>query len=163
MTSMAATLTMHAEPGGLTIAITREFDAPPALVYRACTDPDAAPRWWGPAKYETVVDEMDVRVGGRWRFRQSDDEGNVFVFSGEYRELVPGERVVQTFEFDGAPGEVSVETMTLEERDGRTLMRVVSEYSSVEARDGMMESGMEDGMRETYDRLDALLAAMEVA
>jgi uncharacterized protein YndB with AHSA1/START domain len=159
MTTMADTFTLTAEPGGLTLKLTREFDAPRTLVFRTMLDRDSIPRWWGPSMYTTVVEAMDVRVGGSWRFRQSDAEGNVFVFSGEYREIVPGERVVQTFEFDGAPGQVSVETMTLEERDGRTLMTVVSEFSSVEARDGMVAAGMEGGVRETYTRLDAELAS----
>ncbi|MEZ4501520.1 MAG: SRPBCC family protein [Dehalococcoidia bacterium] len=158
MASTADTLTVAAEPGGLTIRITREFDAPPALVYRVMTDPETWPRWWGPRRYQTVVDRMDVRVGGGWQARNIDDAGNEFVFHGEYREIVPGERVVQTFEFEGAPGEVSVETMTLEDLGGRTRMTVVSEFSSTEARDGMIAGGMEDGMRETYERLDEELA-----
>jgi len=160
MTSMADTMTLTAEPGGLTLRLTREFDASRELVFRAMLDRDSIPRWWGPSRYTTVVEAMDVRVGGTWRFRQSDAEGNVYVFSGEYREIVAPERVVQTFEFDGAPGEVSVETTTLEERGGRTLMTVVSAFSSVEARDGMVAGGMENGVRETYTRLDAVLASM---
>jgi len=140
--------------------MTRVFDAPRALVFKACTDPNAIPRWWGPSRYETTVDTMDVRPGGVWRFVSRGADGAEFAFNGVYREIVPPERIVQTFEFEGMPGHISVDTMTLEEHDGKTTLTSTSLFDSVEDRDGMLHSGMEDGAAETYDRLENLLGSM---
>jgi uncharacterized protein YndB with AHSA1/START domain len=141
--------------------LTREFDAPRDLVWKAMTDPALMSRWWGPRQYQTVVDTMDVRPGGKWRMRNIAADGGEHAFRGEYREIVPPERIVMTFEYEPLPGHISVETMTLTERDGRTLLTVRDQFSSKEDLDGMVNSGMESGARETYERLDELLADLK--
>jgi uncharacterized protein YndB with AHSA1/START domain len=143
------------------VQITREFDAPRELVFKAMTDPELYPRWWGPRRYKTVVDLMDVRPGGKWRMRNIADDGGEHAFRGEFREVVPPERVVWTFEYEPLAGHISVETMTLSERDGRTLLTVRDQFASKEDRDGMLQSGMESGARETYDRLAEVLAELK--
>ena len=146
------------EPGKQDIVFKREFDAPRDVVFRALTDPALVPSWWGPRQYETIVDQMEPRAGGRWRFINRSPEGE-FGFHGVYHEVTP-ERIVQTTEFEGFPGSVGLETATLEERDGRTLMVAVSLAPSVEARDAIVASGMESGARETYDRLAELVEGL---
>jgi uncharacterized protein YndB with AHSA1/START domain len=140
--------------------LTRVFNAPRDLVFRTMMDPALIPQWWGPRRYKTVVDRMDVRIGGTWRFGNIAEDGGEHWFRGEYREIVPNERVVQTFEYEPFAGQVSVETMTLEDLgDGRTRVRVRAVYPSKEAADAMLAGGaMESGARETYDRLEELLA-----
>ena len=145
------------------IQITREFDAPRDIVFKAMTDPTLLSRWWGPRRYKTVVDAMDVRVGGKWRMRNIAADGGEHAFRGEFREVVPSERLVWTFEYEPVAGHISVETMTLTERDGRTLLTVRDVFASKEDRDGMLQSGMEEGARETYERLDELLAELETS
>ena len=146
-----------AEPGKQEIVITRVFDAPRELVFKTSTNPDLIPQWWGPRKYETIVDKMEVRPGGEWRFLNRDTEGNEYAFHGFYHEIVAPERVVQTFEFEGAPGHISLETMRLEDLDGKTLMTSTAVYQSVEDRDAMVQSGMEEGARDLMDRLAELV------
>jgi len=141
------------EPGRHDIVIRRVFDAPREVVFQAITDRERVARWWGPRRLTTEVDEMELRPGGRWRFLNRDEKGNEFGFKGVYHDVVAPERVVQTFEFEGAPGHVSLESLTLEEVDGRTRYVARSVHESVEARDAMVESGMESGARETLDRL----------
>ena len=138
--------------------MTRVFDAPRDLVFKAVTDPTMIPQWWGPRRLTTTVDQLDLRPGGVWRFVQHDAEGNEYAFHGVYQEIVPPERIVQTFEWEGLPGHVSVETMTLEAHDGKTTMTARSVFATAEDRDGMLQSGMEEGARETWDRLAELLA-----
>jgi len=145
--------------GDLEAEITRVFDAPRDLLYRTMMDPALIPQWWGPRRFKTVVDKMDVRVGGKWRIGNIADDGGEHWFNGEYREIVPGEKVVQTFEYEPIAGHISVETMTLEDLgDGRTRVRIRDRFQSKEDRDGMLQSGMEGGLRETYERLDEVLA-----
>jgi uncharacterized protein YndB with AHSA1/START domain len=138
--------------------LTRTFDAPRALVFETMTDPALVPKWWGPRGYTTVVDKMDLRPGGQWRFVQGLPDGRQTGFRGVYREITPPERIVYTFEWEGLPGHVSTETVTFEERDGRTTLVNTVRFDSVEDRDGMLRSGMEKGASETMDRLEALLA-----
>ncbi|HEV8535414.1 MAG TPA: SRPBCC family protein [Candidatus Limnocylindria bacterium] len=145
------------------ILITREFDAPREVVFKAMTDPDLIPRWWGPRKYKIVVDKMDVRPGGAWRFVLTGPDGTEQGFRGEYREIVPNERIVQTFEWEPMAGHISVETATFTEHEGRTLLTNRTSFSSKEDRDGMIQSGMESGLRETHERFDELLAALRAA
>jgi uncharacterized protein YndB with AHSA1/START domain len=142
------------------LRITREFDAPRELVFKAMTDPALVARWWGPRKYRTVVDTLDARPGGKWRMRNIGADGVEHAFRGEFREFVPSERIVWTFEYEPLPGHISVETMTLTERDGRTLLTVRDVFSSKEDLDGMVDSGMESGARESYERLDEVLAEL---
>ena len=145
-------------PSDREIAQTRVFDAPRALVFQAHTDPTLIPQWWGRRNDTTTVDQMDLRPGGAWRFITRGDDGDENAFHGVYREIVPPARLVQTFEWEGLPGHVSVETMTLEEQDGQTKMTVTSRFDTVEDRDGMLGSGMEEGASETWVRLAELLA-----
>ncbi len=145
------------EPGKQDIVFKRTFDAPRDVVFRALTDPSLIPNWWGPRKYETIVDVMEAKAGGRWRYlNRNNESGEEFGFHGVYHEVTQ-ERVVQTNEFEGFPGAVALETSMLEERDGRTYMTAVSLAPSVESRDMMVASGMEGGARETYDRLDEVI------
>jgi len=160
MAANSSTFTLTT-PSDREIVITRMFDAPRELVFKAITDPTLIPRWWGPRRYETIVDKMEPRVGGTWRFINKDADGNEFAFNGVYREIVPPERVVQTFEFEPMPGHVSVDTMTLEEVDGKTKLTSRSLFDSREDRDGMMQSDMESGVRETYDRFEELVEEIQ--
>jgi len=136
---------------------THVFDAPRELVWKAWTNPKLIPRWWGPRKYTTVVEKMDVRPGGTWRFVQRDAEGNEFGFHGEYREVVPFERIVETFEFEGMPGHVLVESAVFEEIRGKTKVTQRSVFATVEDLAGMLASGMEEGARETIERFAELV------
>lgn len=142
------------------LEITREFDAPREIVFKAMTDPALVAKWWGPRRYQTVVDTMEVRPGGKWRMRNIAADGGEHAFRGEYREVTPPERVVWTFEYEPLAGHVSVETMTLTERNGRTLLTVHDVFSSKEDLDGMLQSDMESGASESYDRLEELLAGL---
>jgi uncharacterized protein YndB with AHSA1/START domain len=130
-------------------------------VFRALTDPTLLPKWWGPRRYKTVVDTMDVRPGGKWRMRNIAADGGEHAFRGEFREVKAPERIVWTFEYEPLAGHVSVETITLTERDGRTLLTVHDVFSSKEDLDGMLQSGMESGAAESYDRLAELLAELK--
>jgi uncharacterized protein YndB with AHSA1/START domain len=146
------------EAGTQEIVMTHVFDAPRDLVFKTYTDPSLIPLWWGPRRLTTTVDKHEFRPGGAWRFVQRDADGNEFAFHGEYREIVPPERIVGTFEFEGMPGHVLVETVTLEELDGKTKLTATTVFESVEDRDGMVASGMESGARESMERLAELLA-----
>ncbi|MCC2627705.1 MAG: activator of ATPase 1 family protein [Thermomicrobiales bacterium] len=150
-TSGATTFTT---PSDREIRMTRVFNAPRELVFQAHIDPQHVPHWWGQRRSTTIVDVMDVRPGGAWRFVQRDPEGNEYGFRGEYREVVPPERLVYTFEYEGMPGHILVETVTFEEHDGKTMVSSTALFDSVEDRDGMLESGMESGAIESWDRLE---------
>ncbi len=159
----ANTTTILAEPGKQEILITREFDVPRELVFKAYTDPQLIPQWWGPKSLSTHVDTMDVRPGGQWRFINRDAEGKEYAFHGVYHEVLAPERIIDTFEFEGLPetGHVTLETMKLEALPGgRTKLIAQSVFQSVSDRDGMLQSGMEEGVNETYDRLADLLKKM---
>ncbi len=143
----------------LEIAMTRVFDAPRELVFKAYTDPDMVPRWWGLRASTTTVDKLDLRPGGTWRFVQREADGTEYAFNGEYREVTPPERLVYTFEFEPMPGHVIVDTATFEDVDGKTKVTVTSLFQSVEDRDGMLASGMEGGANESWDQLAELLAS----
>ncbi len=142
------------------IQITREFDAPRELVFEAHSKPEHMRNWWGPRRYEITVCEIDFRPGGKWRVVHRGADGEEFGFHGEYHEIVPPERITWTFEFEGAPGNVSIETARFEERDGKTLLTATAAYPSIEARDAVVNSGMETGAAETYDRLAEYLERM---
>jgi uncharacterized protein YndB with AHSA1/START domain len=143
------------EPGKQDIVFKKVFDAPRDVVFRVLTDPSLVSSYWGPAQYETNVEVMEPREGGRWRFVQRGPEGE-FAFRGVYHQVTP-ERIVQTTEFEGAPGHVALETAVLDERDGKTYYTATSLAGSVEERDAVVASGMEGGARELYDRLEALV------
>lgn len=152
-------MNLKAEPGKQEVVITRDFDAPRELVFKAFTDPKSIPQWWGPRAYATIVDKMEVRAGGLWRFINRDTAGNEYGFHGVYHSIEAPERLVYTFEFEGTPGHVLLETVTFEEQDGKTKITDRSVYQSVEDRDGMVQSGMESGSAETLDRLEELLTS----
>jgi uncharacterized protein YndB with AHSA1/START domain len=155
-----ATTQLIAEPGMPQVVITREFDAPRELLFRAYTDPELIVQWLGPRALTMTVDRHEARDGGRWRFTHRDADGNEYGFHGVYHGTPSLDGIVRTFEFEGAPGHVSLETATFEERGGRTLLRLNSVFQSVEDRDGMVQSGMEQGVNEGMERLDELLARL---
>jgi uncharacterized protein YndB with AHSA1/START domain len=148
-------------PSDREIVMTRVFDAPRDLVFEAHSSCEHLSRWWGPRRYEIVGCEVDFRPGGKWRIVHRGPDGEEYGFHGEYREIVRPERIVWTFEFEGMPGSVSVETMTLEEHDGKTTFTATSVFDTVEERDGMLKSGMESGAAETMERLDEYLEVLK--
>jgi len=142
------------------VDITREFDAPLELVRRAWTDPDLVKQWLGPRQYEMVIEKWDARAGGAYRYIHRDSAGNEFGFHGVFHSNDP-DNMVQTFEFEGMPGHVSLDRLQLEDiGGGRTRSRIHSVFQSLEDRDGMVQAGMGDGVNEGYERLDELLAKM---
>jgi uncharacterized protein YndB with AHSA1/START domain len=157
------TTKITAEPGVPFVDIKREFEAPRDLVFRAHTDPDLLVQWLGPRRLTMAVDYFDARDGGTWRYLNRDTDGTEYGFHGVFHGTPSPDRTVQTFEFEGAPGHVSLDTLTLEERDGRTVLRIHSVFQSVADRDAMVEGGMEQGITEGYERLDELLARVPVS
>jgi len=154
--------TITVEPGKQELFITREFDAPRELVYKAHVDPDLYIQWLGPRGYEMVLETFEPHSGGRYRYIHKDKDGNEFGFHGVFHEISE-ELLIQTFEFEGLPerGHVILDTMRLEELPGnRTRATIQSVYQSVSDRDGMVQSGMERGVNEGYERLDELLDKM---
>jgi uncharacterized protein YndB with AHSA1/START domain len=148
-----------AEPGKQEVIITREFDAPRELVFKAHTDPKLYSQWLGPRGYEMVLETFEPHSGGRYRYIHKDSNGNEFAFHGVFHEI-SDERMIQTFEFEGLPerGHVTLDTMKLESLPGnRTRVTVQSVFQSLADRDGMVQSGMEQGVREGYERLDEVL------
>jgi uncharacterized protein YndB with AHSA1/START domain len=142
------------------VDITREFDAPLELVRRAWTDPDLVKQWLGPRKYEMVIERWEPRAGGAYRYIHRDEAGNEFGFHGVFHSSDP-DNMVQTFEFEGMPGHVSLDKLELADiGSGRTRAHIHSVYQSLEDRDGMVAAGMGDGVSEGFERLDELLATM---
>lgn len=142
------------------IVMSREFDAPRELVFEAHSSCEHMSRWWGPKKYEVVECEIDFRPGGTWRIVHRGPDGDRLTFFGEYIEIVPPERIVWTFGFEGMPGEPGPETYVFEERDGRTTITSSAVLGSMEERDALLESGMVEGATETYERLDEYLQVL---
>ena len=157
VSSGTATVTL---PSDTEILITREFDAPRHLVYRAWTTPELVKRWWTANRGEATVAEIDLRVGGRWRYVMVTEDGLELGFHGEYREIVTDERIVSTEVYEGMPqpeGEPEVGTLntaTFAEADGRTALTVLVEAPSKEIRDAIIDSGMEDGLQDALDLLE---------
>jgi len=151
-------VTVIAEPGGQELFITREFDAPRELVYKAHIDPELYVQWLGPHGYEMILETFEPVSGGKYRYIHKDNAGNEFGFHGTFHNMSIN-NMVQTFEFEGYPGHVSLDCMTLEELPGnRTKATIHSVFQSVSDRDGMIQNGMETGVREGYERLDDILA-----
>jgi uncharacterized protein YndB with AHSA1/START domain len=153
--------TITAEPGMPMITITREFDAPRDLVFRAHTDPDLLVQWLGPRDLTTTVERYEARNGGTWRYTQSDAQGNSYGFRGVFHGDPSPDAIVQTFEFEGAPGHVCLQTVTLAERGRKTLLCTASAFQSVQDRDAMVASGMEYGVHDSMERLAELLAQLQ--
>jgi uncharacterized protein YndB with AHSA1/START domain len=148
------------DPNVPLVRITREFDAPPAKVFRAHTDPDLLVQWLGPRGLHMKVDHFDCRTGGSYRYIHVGDDGEEYGFHGCFHEVRPSELIVQTFTFEGVPDGVALEKLTLEDLgDGRTRLVATSLVDSFEDRDAFVASGMEVGVREGYERLDEVLAA----
>jgi uncharacterized protein YndB with AHSA1/START domain len=147
-------------PTDTQILITREFDAPKHLVYKAYTTPELIKRWWGGDHGKVTLAEVDLRVGGRWRYVMTANEGFEVAFHGEFREIVPNERIVSTEIFEGMPEGEAVSTVTLDEEHGRTMLTNLSEYPSKEIRDAVINSGMEGGMQESMDDLEQVARSL---
>ncbi|HKH59516.1 MAG TPA: SRPBCC family protein [Flavitalea sp.] len=151
------------EPGKQELFITREFDAPRELVFKAFTDPELLVKWMGPRQLSTKIDRFESGSGGSWRFVQADNNGNEVGFHGVCHEETAPERTIRTFEFEGLPekGHVALETARFEVLPaGRTRVTIQSVFQSVSDRDGMVQSGMEEGVNESHERLDELLEDM---
>ncbi|HET9671963.1 MAG TPA: SRPBCC family protein [Actinomycetota bacterium] len=150
-------------PSDTQILITREFDAPKHLVYRACTEPELIARWWSGQRGKVTSVELDLRPGGRWRYVMTANEGFEVAFHGEYREIVPNERVVSTevYEAPEAGDENgTINTVTFVEVDGRTTLTTLVDCPSVEVRDAIIGSGMEGGMQEAFDLLEEVARSL---
>jgi uncharacterized protein YndB with AHSA1/START domain len=147
-------------PTDTQILITREFDATRHLVYRAWTTPELVRRWWYAERGEMTGAEVDLRVGGTWRFAMVTPEGFEVVFYGEYREIVPGERLVWTEIYAAMPDIETLQTMTLTERDGRTTMTILADHPSRGVRDAVLASGMEDGMQDALSLLERVAVSL---
>lgn len=145
------------------VRMTRVFDAPRALVFEAFARPEHIRRWWGREQDAMPVCEMDFRPGGKYRYVNRGEDGVEHAFRGEYTEIVYPERIVSTFEYEGFPGHVSVDTLVLTEEKGKTTLTATTRFASREDRDGMLESGMEGGATESYGRLGRLLAEVAAA
>ncbi|AAM06965.1 TPA: SRPBCC family protein [Methanosarcina acetivorans] len=153
-----------AEPGKQEIIITREFDAPRELVFKAFTDSKLYTEWLGPRGFTTTLETFEPKNGGSWRYIQRDQDGNEYAFHGVNHEVTAPERIISTFEFEGLPekGHVVLETTKFEALPGnRTKLTSQSVFQTVEDRDGMLQSGMEEGVNDSYDQLAELLEKME--
>ena len=158
VTSRSATVTLPADDQ---ILITREFDAPRHLVYRAWTEPELVRRWWTANRGEMTVADIALRVGGTWRFVMVMPDGFEVAFHGEYREIVTDERIVSTEVYEAAPDAEAVDTMTFEETDGRTTLRILVQHQTKEHRDAHIESGMEDGLQDALDLLEQVAVSLD--
>ena len=153
----AATVTLPTEEQ---ILITREFDAPKHLVYKAWTTPELVKRWWSANRGEMTIAEIDLRVGGAWRYVMVTDDGFEVAFHGEYREIVPNERIVSTEVYEGMPEGEAMNTLTLTEVDGRTTLTNLVQHTSKEHRDAHIDSGMEAGLQEALDLLEQVAISL---
>jgi uncharacterized protein YndB with AHSA1/START domain len=157
VSSGTATVTL---PTDEQILITREFDAPKHLVYEAFTTPELVKRWWSAKRGEVTIAEIDLRVGGRWRYVMVTDDGFEVAFHGEYREVVPNERLVSTEVFEGMPDAEALNTATFTEADGRTNLAILVQHESKEHRDAHIESGMEAGLQDAMDLLEQVAISL---
>jgi uncharacterized protein YndB with AHSA1/START domain len=156
-TSRSAKVTLPADDQ---ILITREFDAPKHLVYKAYTTPELVRRWWTAKRGEMTVAEIDLRVGGTWRYVMIANGDIEVGFHGEYREIVPNERIVSTEVYEGMPDAAALDTLTLTEADGRTTLTILVQHDSKEHRDAHIESGMEDGLQDALDLLEGVAVSL---
>lgn len=147
-------------PTDTQILITREFDAPKHLVFRAWTTPELIKRWWSGGLGEVTIAEVDLRVGGSWRYVMTANAGFEVAFHGEFRQIVPDELIVCTEVYEGMPGEAALNTHTFTEKDGRTTLTLLSQLPSKETRDAVIDSGMETGMQAGWDRLEEIAISL---
>jgi len=155
--SGTATVTL---PTDEQILITREFDAPKHLVYKAWTTPELVRRWWSANRGDVTIAEIDLRVGGDWRYVMVAEGGFEVGFHGEYREIVANERIVSTEVYEGMPEGEALNTLTLTEADGRTTLTILVQHTSKEHRDAHINSGMEAGMQEAMDLLEQVAVSL---
>jgi uncharacterized protein YndB with AHSA1/START domain len=155
--SGAAKVTLPADDQ---LLITREFDAPKHLVYKAYTTPELVRRWWSGERGKVTSCEIDLRVGGTWRYVMVANEGFEVAFHGEYREIVPNERLVMTEVYEGMPDAEAVDHITFTEQDGRTTLAMLVQHRNQEDRDAHLNSGMEVGMQEAMDRLEQVAISL---
>ena len=155
--SGAATVTLPADDQ---LLITREFDAPKHLVYKAYTTPDLVRRWWSGERGEMTSCEIDLRVGGTWRYVMIANGDFEVAFHGEYREIVPNERIVMTEVYEGMPDAEAVDHITFTEEDGRTTLTMLVQHRNQEERDAHLNSGMEAGMQESMDLLEQVAVSL---
>jgi uncharacterized protein YndB with AHSA1/START domain len=160
---MSNPVTIEAPDGVPFVDIDREFDAPVAAVFRAFTDVDLVRRWLGPRGYRMTVGEWNAVTGGGYRYLHQDTEGAEFGFRGTFHTVRQDELIVQTFEYEGVPDVVSIESLRFEDLGGRTRVHGHSVFPTLEARDGMVANGMEHGVREGYEQLDELLAGAQAS
>lgn len=160
MATMAKDSALVTLPADNQIEITRDFDAPKHLVYKAYTTPELVERWWHAEHGVMKSCEIDLRVGGKWRYAMDANNGFEVAFHGEYREILPNERLVTTEVYEGAPGAPALTTATFEERDGRTRLTILSEYDSQATRDVVLQSGMESGMQVALNLLEQVAAGL---
>jgi uncharacterized protein YndB with AHSA1/START domain len=156
--SATASVTLPADDQ---ILIVREFDAPRELVFRAWTEPDLVRRWWHANRGEMTVCEIDLRAGGGWRYVMVTPDGTEVAFHGEYREVVRGERIVQTEIYDPFPDAAAVDTLEFEDLDGRTRVTMLVQHQRKEHRDAHVESGMEDGLQDALDLLEGVAQSLD--
>ena len=149
------------EPGSFEIDMTRVLDEPRELVFKAYTDPKLFAQWWGPRGYTNRIDKFEARRGGEWRVVQTDLSGNEYTFRGVHHEVIAPESIVATFEFEGVPGHVLMQTATFEPLGGKTRVVQQAVFQSVADRDGMVASGMQKGSDDSMDRLAELLEKMK--
>jgi uncharacterized protein YndB with AHSA1/START domain len=142
------------------ILITREFDAPRHLVYKAWTTPELVRRWWSARRGEMTIAEIDLRVGGRWRYVMIATGGFEVAFHGEYREIVPNERIVSTEIYEGMPDAEALDTITFTEVDGRTTLTLLVQHTTKADRDAHINSGMEDGLQDALDLLEQVAISL---
>jgi uncharacterized protein YndB with AHSA1/START domain len=152
--------TIMVEPGKQEVIVTRLFEAPRESLFKAMTDPQLIPQWWGPKYLTTGVEKLEAKPGGAWRFVQQDASGEQYAFHGVFHGIVSPAQMVMTFEYEGEPGHVSLQTTTLEDVGGKTLLREHTVFQSVADRDGMAQAGMEVGIHDSMERLTALVATM---
>jgi uncharacterized protein YndB with AHSA1/START domain len=156
-----ATTSITADPGVPFIDVRREFDAPPDLLFRAFSEPELLMQWLGPSRFEMIVNEYDVRDGGRWRYIHRGADGAEYAFHGVFHGPQTVDGMLQTFEFDGAPGHVSLDQLHFERHGDHTVVHTHSVYQSVEARDATVRSGMAEGMNQGFARLDDLIGRLQ--
>jgi uncharacterized protein YndB with AHSA1/START domain len=157
MTSEQQAKAVLSTPGEREILTERVFDAPRDRVWAAYTDPELIPRWWGLRRSETRIDHLELRPGGAWRFVERNSDGSEAAFRGVYREVIPIERLAYTFEYEGKPGHVLIDTVEFEDLGEQTKLVIHSLFHTTEERDWMIDAGMEKGLNEGYEQLDELL------
>lgn len=151
---------LTAEPGVPQLTGARAFQAPPELLFRAWTEPDLLVQWLGPRRLKMTVDHYDVRHGGTWRYVHTEEDGTEHGFRGVFHGMPSPDGIVNTFEYEGAPGHIQLDTVRFERQGDQTLMHMNTVFQTIEARDAMLEHGMEEGWNESLERLDDLLAKM---